>query len=67
MICEVVTVYILTDKPHTWYKPNKGNIERLLKLGKHGPPRPSSSVGPSSGGPSSHEDPIFTFSWTIFI
>jgi hypothetical protein len=36
-------------------------------LGKHGPPRPSSLVGPSSGGPSSHEDPIFTFSWTIFI
>jgi hypothetical protein len=47
MICEIAKVDILTDKPHTWYKPNKGNIERLLKLGKHGPPRPSSSVGPS--------------------
>jgi hypothetical protein len=30
MICEVTGVDILTDKPHSWYKPNKGNIERLL-------------------------------------
>jgi hypothetical protein len=41
MICEVTGVDILTDKPHSWYKPNKGNIERLLKLGKHAPPRPA--------------------------
>jgi hypothetical protein len=26
MICEVTEVDIFTDKPHTWYKPNKGNI-----------------------------------------
>jgi hypothetical protein len=30
MICEVTGVDILTDKTHTWYKPNKGNIECLL-------------------------------------
>jgi hypothetical protein len=34
-ICEVTGVDILTDKSHSFYKPNKGNIERLLKLGKH--------------------------------
>jgi hypothetical protein len=42
MICEVTGIDILTDKPHGWYKPNKGNIERLLKLGKHAPPRATS-------------------------
>jgi hypothetical protein len=26
MICEVTGVDILTDKSHSWYKPNKGNI-----------------------------------------
>jgi hypothetical protein len=57
MICEVAEVNILTDKTHTWYKPNKGNIERLLKLGKHAPPRAPTSAGPSSGGPSSYEAP----------
>jgi hypothetical protein len=31
MICEVTGVEILNDKPHSWYKPNKGNIERLLR------------------------------------
>jgi hypothetical protein len=34
-ICEVAGVDILTDKTHTWYKPNKENVKRLLKLGKH--------------------------------
>jgi hypothetical protein len=57
MICEVTRVDILTDKTHTWYKQNKGNIERLLKLGKHAPPRATSLGGPSSGGPSSYEPP----------
>jgi hypothetical protein len=57
MICEVTGVDILTDKPHPWYKPNKGNVERLLKLGKHAPPRPTSSGGPSTGGPSTYEPP----------
>jgi hypothetical protein len=52
MICEVTGVDILTDKPHSWYKPNKGNIERLLRLGKHAPPRPASVGGTSSGSPS---------------
>jgi hypothetical protein len=57
MTCEVTGVDILTNKPHSWYKPNKGNIERLLKLGKHAPPRPASVGGTSSGGPSSFEPP----------
>jgi hypothetical protein len=57
MICEVTVVDILTDKPHAWYKPNKGNIERLLKLGNHAPPRATSSGGPSTGGPSTYEPP----------
>jgi hypothetical protein len=55
MICEVTGVDVLTDKPHAWYKPNKGNIEHLLKLGKHAPPRATSSGGPSTGGPSTYE------------
>jgi hypothetical protein len=57
MICEVTGVDILTDKPHSWYKPNKGNIERLLKLGKHAPPHPNSLGGSSFGGPSTYEPP----------
>jgi hypothetical protein len=57
MIREVTGVGILTDKPYSWYKPNKGNIERLLKLGKHAPPRPASLGGSSSGGPSTYEPP----------
>jgi hypothetical protein len=57
MICEVAGVDILPDKTHSWYKPNKGNIERLLKLGKHAPPRPATVGGSSSGGPSSYEPP----------
>jgi uncharacterized protein YozE (UPF0346 family) len=43
MICEVTGIDILTDKPHSWYKPSEGNIEQLLKLGKHAPPRATSS------------------------
>jgi hypothetical protein len=57
MIREVTGVDILTDKPRSWYKPNKGNIERLLKLGKHAPPRPASLGGSSSRGPSTYEPP----------
>jgi hypothetical protein len=57
MICEVTGVDILPDKSHSWYKPNKGNIERLLKLGKHAPPRPAPVGGTSSSGPSSYEPP----------
>jgi hypothetical protein len=57
MICEVTGVDILTDKSHTWYKPNKGSIERLLKLGKYAPPRPAPVGGTCSGGPSSYEPP----------
>jgi hypothetical protein len=53
----VTRVDICTDKIHTWYKPNKGNIEHLFKLGKHAPPRVTSSDGPSSGDPSSYEPP----------
>jgi hypothetical protein len=56
MICEVTGVDILVDKVHSWYKPNKGNIERLLKLGKHAPPRATSSGRPSSS-PSTYEPP----------
>jgi hypothetical protein len=56
MICEIIGVDISTDNTHTLYKPDKGNIERLLKLGKHAPPRPSSSVGPFSAGPT-HDAP----------
>jgi hypothetical protein len=57
MICEVTGVDILTDKCHFWYKPNKGNIESLLKLGKHAPPRLAPVGGTSSGGPPSYEPP----------
>jgi hypothetical protein len=57
MICEVTRVDILTNKPHSWYKPNKGNIECLLKFGKHAPPRPTSLGGSSSGVPSTYEPP----------
>jgi hypothetical protein len=66
MIKEVISVNILTDKGHQVYKPKKGQLERLLKLGAHAPRcfaqgpshAPSSSHGPSSSqGPSSSHGP----------
>jgi hypothetical protein len=60
MICEVTGVNICSDKVHTYYKPNKGNIERLLKLGKHAPPRPTSLAGSSSAGSSTFDSPSFS-------
>jgi hypothetical protein len=66
MIKEVTHVEILTDKGHQVYKPKKGQLQRLLKLGAHAPHRstqgpshaPSSSHGPScSQGPSSSRGP----------
>jgi hypothetical protein len=56
-IFKMAGVDILTNKSHSWYKPNKGNIECLLKLGKHAPPRPAPVGGTSSSGPSSYEPP----------
>jgi hypothetical protein len=66
MIIEVAGVEILTDKSHQVYKPKKGQLQCLLKLGVHAPRRstqgashvPSSSHGPSSSqGPSSSHGP----------
>jgi hypothetical protein len=66
MIKEVTGVEILTNKGHQVYKPKKGHLERLLKIGSHAPRRstqrpsqaPSSSHGPStSHGPSSSRAP----------
>jgi hypothetical protein len=66
MIKEVTGVNILTDKGHQVYKPKKGQLQHLLKLGAHAPRRstqgpshdPSSSHGPlSSHGPSSSQGP----------
>ena len=71
MIKEVTGLRILTDKGHQVYKPTKGGLERLLKIGSHtlhppsqGPPHapsesqgPSSSHGPSHAGPSSSRGP----------
>jgi hypothetical protein len=54
---EVTGVDICSDKVHTYYGTNKGNIEHLLKFGKHAPPRTTSSVGPSSAGPSTIDAP----------
>jgi hypothetical protein len=66
MIKEVTGVEILIDKGHQVYKPKKGHLQHLLKLGAHAPCRttqgpsqaPSSSYGPSiSQGPSSSRGP----------
>jgi hypothetical protein len=65
MIKEVTGVNILTDKGHQVYKPKKGQLQRLLKLGAHAPRRsiqgplhaPSSHVPSSSRGPSSSQGP----------
>jgi hypothetical protein len=66
MIKEVTAVNILTDKGHQVYKPKKGHLERLLKIGAHaprhatqGPPHaPLSSHAPSSSqGHSSSRGP----------
>jgi hypothetical protein len=65
MIKEVTSVEILTDKGHQIYKPKKGQLHRLLKLGVHAPRRstqgpshaPSSHSPSSSHGPSSSQGP----------
>ena len=63
MIKEVTGLEILTDKGHSVYKPKKGAIERLLKIGSHAIPPPpdsdpSGAQGPSSShGPSTHAGP----------
>ena len=61
MIKEVTGVKILTDKGHQVYKPSKGTLERLLKIGSHALPHPSqvpsSSHGLSHAGPSSSSGP----------
>ncbi|RLM77883.1 hypothetical protein C2845_PM12G07230 [Panicum miliaceum] len=66
MIKEVTGVEILTDKGHQVYKPKKGQLQCLLKIGAHAPRRsaqgplhaPSSSQGPSSSqNPSSSHGP----------
>jgi hypothetical protein len=55
MIKEVTIVNIMTDKGHQVYKPKKGQLQRLLKLGAHAPRRSTHrpSHAPSSHGPSS--------------
>jgi hypothetical protein len=59
MINEVTCVNILTDKGHQVYKPKKGQLQRLLKLGAHAPRRsaPGPSLAPSSHGPTSSHGP----------
>jgi hypothetical protein len=59
IIKEVTGVNILTDKGHQVYKPNKGQLQRLLKLGAHGPRHCTQgpSHAPSSHGPSSSHSP----------
>jgi hypothetical protein len=66
VIKEVTGVEILTDKGHQVYKPKKGHLEHLHKIGSHAPRHstqgpsqaPSSSQGPStSHGPSSSHGP----------
>jgi hypothetical protein len=52
MIKEVTGVEILIDKGHQVYKPKKGQLQCLLKLGAHAPRR--STQGPSHA-PSSHD------------
>jgi hypothetical protein len=61
MIKEVTGVEILTDKGHQVYKPKKGQLQRLLKLGAHAPS--STTQGPSQSpssphGPSSSQGPL---------
>ena len=65
MITEVTGVDILTDKGHQVYKPSKGTLERLLKVGSHAIPQ--AQPGPANAPPqappqapsSSHRPSIF--------
>ena len=41
MIKEVTGINILADQNHLVYKPSKGTLDRLLKIGSHAPPPPS--------------------------
>ena len=54
MICTVAGVQIQTDKLHHVYKPSKGAIDRLLKLGKHAPRLPPSEGTSQQAPPSPH-------------
>jgi hypothetical protein len=40
MIKEVTGVEILTNKGHQVYKPKKGHVDHLLKIGSHAPATP---------------------------
>jgi hypothetical protein len=60
MIKEVTCVEILTNKGHQVYKPKKGHLECLLKIGSHAPRRSTqgpSQAASSSQGPSTSHDP----------
>ena len=39
MIKEVTGINIFADQNHLVYKPSKGTLDRLLKIGSHAPPR----------------------------
>jgi len=67
MIREVIGINILADQNHLVYRPNKGAVDILLKIGTHAHPQhtrgqsssqaPGSSVDPSEAGPSSSRGP----------
>jgi len=54
MIKEVIRLNILADNTHQVYKPSKGTLERLLKIGSHAPPRPPQAPSSSHGPAASH-------------
>lgn len=56
MICKVTGVRIKYDKEHTVYKPAKGHLDRLLKLGKYAPKAPAPGTS-SFGGTSALDIP----------
>ena len=65
MITKVTNLDIMTDKCHPVYRPSKGTLDRLLKIGAHAPSSPDAdappaTTDPSQAGPSSSCGPSRT-------
>ena len=65
MITKVTKLDIMIDKCHPMYRPSKGTLDRLLKIGAHAPSSPDAdappaTTDPSQAGPSSSCGPSRT-------
>ena len=60
MIREVIGINILADQNHLVYRPNKGTVDRLLKIGTHARPQRTrgQSTSQAPGSSIDHQRPV---------